>query len=115
MNHRISWMLTSQGFLFTGVAFLSSNGVASQRRALLIPVLATVGICISLLSLAGIFAAYLSINRIFNVWQARPEAKADVFPPITTRFASGLGRLLGYGLPLLFLCAWYYLLTQPMR
>ena len=115
IDHRISWMLTSQGFLFTGVAFLSSNSVDMQRRAHLIPVLAAVGICISLLSLAGILAAYPSITHIFKAWQAHPEAKAGIYPPITTPVASGLGRLLGYGLPLLFLCAWSYLLNLPMR
>jgi hypothetical protein len=115
IDHRISWMLTSQGFLFTGVAFLSSNTIGVQTRAQLVPVLAAVGICISLLSLVGIFAAYLSITHIFQAWQARPEAKADIYPPITTHFASGLGRLLGYGLPLLFLGAWLYLLNLPMR
>jgi hypothetical protein len=114
IDHRISWMLTSQGFLFTGFAFLASNTVATQTRMHLAPVIAVVGIMIALLSFTGIGAAYLSINNLIRTWYARPEAKGDAYPPITTRVASGLGRRLGYRLPLLFLGAWAYLISLQL-
>jgi len=110
IDHRISWMLTSQGFLFTALALLAkTNGISPTIAALEI-MTPFVGLMVAILSFLGIHAAYLSIRNLLT-FQKRRDRWAS-YPGVTTRFASFLGRLCGYGLPLLFIIIWLILISQ---
>jgi hypothetical protein len=115
IDHRISWMLTSQGFLLTGFAVATSRGgVPSLSPAALTAILGFVGIAIALLSLTGIRAAYRSIDNLLTKWDERSGGKKSFFPDITTPKASGLRRVLGYGLPLVLLAVWPALIVTNL-
>ena len=110
IDHRISWMLTSQGFLFAALALLAKTNGNSPTIATLSMMTPYGGLMVAILSFVGIHAAYLSIGNLLKVLKRRPEWAS--YPRVTTDFASRLGRLCGYGLPLLFIIIWLILISQ---
>ncbi len=123
IDHRISWMLTSQGFLFTGFALISNGNATAnaQLQSALSGVIEVVGIAIALLSLVGIHAAYLSVSNLIRNWENRwtkvssgDKQPYSRYPAFTTRTASALGRFLGYCLPLVLMAAWLALIVRAL-
>ena len=112
---RLSWMLGSQSFLFTGYAIALSAGqaLAADRMRVLLWVMPGVGIATSLLIYAGILAALVAMRRLATDFAARvPEASGLGLPPI--RSSEGLlraGLAAPLGLPVLFVVAWVCLLA----
>ena len=118
INRRIAWMLTFQGFLFARIALLANNQVDPSLRANLEALSAIAGLLVGLLACIGVNAAYSSITGKLDRWGSQERQKAigdalrDRLPPITSKHASGGGKFLSYGLPLVFVLVWGILLLQ---
>ncbi len=63
MNHRMTWISAFNGFLFTGIAF------AWDKSGVLVPVLAFLGMAVSLTSGAALLAANRAFRELYDWWQ----------------------------------------------
>jgi hypothetical protein len=119
VNRRIAWMLTFQGFLFATIALLANNSVDAKLRTNLEFLLPATGCIVGLLALVGVHAAYSSINEKLGKWdkEGKKDIPSDILkklPEITSNGASFGGKLLSYGLPLLFFVIWGILIFQQL-
>ena len=109
VNHRITWNLTTQGFLFTAFGFClqkaDTNPMLRELAGSLLPI---AGCIISLCATSGIFAAHLALANVGRHW--RPEDTAYLgLPDIRgggARSALIVGLLASFGPALLIATIW---------
>jgi hypothetical protein len=124
VNHRITWLLQSQAFLFAAFGLLSStatkdpNGkvydMASVKNALtLIPI---VGVILCIIVLLGIVAACGAQAQLHRQRSGRNSTSAELEFGVSLLTTIG-GWLSGGLLPILFVCGWCWLASDegPMR
>jgi hypothetical protein len=71
INNRLTWMLTIEGFLYAGLAVIASKDTNKQIYNSLRIALPTVGVCIGLLALLGVFTALISLDGLIRGWKSR--------------------------------------------
>ena len=120
VNQRLSWLLSSQSFLFTAYA-ISLNGPAIIRSKTLE---STVGLLILLLPLVSILSALLIGLTVWaGMWTMQKLRRqyarlfqstfGDEIPPIqSTGGALFLGHFAPVFLPILFIVIWLVLITR---
>jgi hypothetical protein len=70
INHRLTWTLQLNGFLFTSIALLTGKTIEDPGLALLIRWLIPVtGLCVSLAGCLGVMAAQWQIGYLIRHWQ----------------------------------------------
>ncbi len=115
--NRLSWLVASQSFLFTGYAIVlngpvqTRNLVFTARQDMLlqvIPIVAMVSCVLIYLGVLGGLRVMSILHRDMREKQFKPNG---LRPPIQgTRLTLGLGMAAPVGLPPLFMAAWLILL-----
>jgi hypothetical protein len=113
VSQRLSWLLTSQGFLFVAFGLLL-NAPAADSKHLVIAGLSILGIITSLLTLQGVVCASNAITDAFVWWMEttkHPETDTSPFPPLIgrTRWFSD-SRATSWGTPIVTLSIWLVML-----
>jgi hypothetical protein len=111
INNRITWMLTFEGFLFAGLALISDTKQSPQVRNALKDVLPLVGGSVAGLTVFGVLAATLSIMKAKKFWENQTN-KEEFGPGYGSRWASYLGRVTSFGVPLAVAAAWVAILVK---
>lgn len=117
INHRLNWLLVSQGLLFAAYGILleitaAPNSSASQPSALaaLLELLPLLGIVTSLAILFGVGAALVAMAILYcRAKDAKSRATLHVHLATTL-----IGWLAGAALPAVFFYAWYSLMPAAM-
>jgi hypothetical protein len=109
INHRLTWMATLNGLLFTGLGFAWGKPDAGG----LVYVFAFLGIAVAFLSGVGLFAANLAFRKQYDWWQEKKPCNyrgPDVIglPPRSKGFGKWLTPWTL--LPLCFLFGWIAIL-----
>jgi hypothetical protein len=115
-NHRLTWLLTSQGFLLGAFALLfqasGKNDVPPDFKPFYPSVLASIaftGIMVSLYLRLGLRAAQMQHDRLRDWWEARP--KTGLHPDICGRNFGWMTHKLPYhNFPFVFMIAWTLLM-----
>ena len=113
-NHRFTWLLTSQGFLFAAFALLfqasTKVDVLSELRGFYRVVLAALGFSGMLIAIylhLGLRAAQIHHNRLRDWWLARPDTNLHRHPPICgTDFGRPTEVFSYYRFPFVLFLAW---------
>lgn len=114
INHRLTWMATLNGLLFTGLGFAWGK---SDARGLIF-VFAFLGIAVSFLSGVGLFAANRAFRKLYDWWQDNKPSEykgPDVIgiPPMYKGFGSWLTPWTL--LPICFLFGWIAILIINVK
>ena len=97
INHRLTWLLASQTLLFAAYGLLlQQSSQPGSNLAPFLSTLATIGKAVSWLIAIGIFAALIAMLMI-----KRRSNQPDV-----SWFATILGWVCAFGLPILFILVW---------
>ncbi len=110
INHRMTWMLTIQGFLFATLAILarsdgSVTGDESRRiMSVLFDAIPVLGFLIAFFAFLGMFAAYTSIDHHKKV--SGKEVNKNY--PGGNVMASVLGRIVSMSIPGTIALTWLY-------
>jgi hypothetical protein len=89
VNHRITWLLISQAFVFaafTSVALQQNQvlNIPKENIPLLLFFIALLGQALNISSFAGILAAFRSLRILREKWYNTVEDQTkDRYPPIT--------------------------------
>src|SRR5438128_4547170 len=73
-NHRITWLLTTQGFLLAALAFASKNASG------LVPYLCILGMVGSILTILNVSFSTNAVSRLVRWWQTNGQKYAG--PPV---------------------------------
>ncbi len=110
INHRMTWMLTIQGFLFATLALLAKSdsttiGEESQRiMNVLLDAIPVLGFLIAFFAFLGMYAAYTSIDHHKKV----SGKEVDKNYPGGNVMASVLGRIVSMSIPGTIASTWLY-------
>lgn len=113
-NHRFTWLLTSQGFLFAAFALVfqasTKTDVKDESRFFyqyILSGLAVTGIFISLYVRLALRAAEIQHEILRSWWEKRIGDRRDNHPPICGIPPTWLLRILPYSsFPILFVLSW---------
>ncbi|GBE93183.1 hypothetical protein [Nostoc cycadae] len=113
-NHRVTWMLTSQGFLFAAFALVfqasTKTDVQYELRAFyqyLLSGLAATGIFVSLYLRLALRAAEIQTEILRGWWVERIGERYKNHPPISGTPPNWLLRMLPFSsFPILFVLSW---------
>lgn len=114
INHRISWMLTFQGFLFATIALVANQNADQAIRAVFRNVIPAIGIAVAFLALIGVHAAYLSIKDIKTTLKQK-LGYWEYAPAFGTPTSSVLGKVPSYGIPISIVTAWFIFLMGLIK
>ncbi len=108
INSRLTWMLTFQGFLFATIALVADDSKSPKIHTAILDVVPLVGAIVAVLTLLGVWAAYLAIG------QARNPYKSDLRNNEKVGFggkgwAKLLGRINSLGIPFVVVISWLIL------
>jgi hypothetical protein len=98
INHRLTWTLQLNGFLFTAVALLAGKTIEDPTLALLTHwMIPATGLCVSLAGCLGVLAAQWQIGYLIRHWQT--HLRSDLRPrpfgdPRSTHLVGALPSLL---------------------
>jgi hypothetical protein len=122
-NHRLTWLLTSQGFLLAAFALVfqasTKTDVKEDLREFYKFVLAAIsftGILISAYLRFGLRAAWVQHDYLRNWWLRRPETGHKRHPDVCgTNYGWFTDRLLTYhNFPFVFMITWLFLIPVVM-
>lgn len=125
INHRLTWLFTLNGFLFTAFAFsLSAEATAwskdgwidfSNRIHYIRNCLAMAGVGSSFILLFGIVAASMSMRSLTKKCEHTIKDKKDDYPQVIGNIPHGmwLGLLPTWILPVIFCGIWLWLQWIP--
>lgn len=108
VNYRLTWMLTTQALLFAALALLAGKDTDAEMREILASLLPWIGIVLCVIAFLGVTAANIAITDLKSEWEKLAYDKAP--RPYGRPLAHRLGLIPSFGLPLLFLGAWIYVL-----
>jgi hypothetical protein len=120
INHRLNWLLLSQGFLFVAYGtILTSDNLNLAQKVWPLRILITVAVVVSTLTCSSIWAAFRAVHELRACWLRFNEAESKMergkletdFPPIiwdgctrSSRFARG--EYAAVGIPICIILAW---------
>lgn len=118
-NHRLTWLLTSQGFLIAAFALVfqasAKDDVLPDLRdfyKIVLAVLAFTGILVSAYLHLGLRAAQVQHNRLKEWWENRPLTRHDRHPSICGNEFGYFTDILPYhSFPFLFIVTWLILVS----
>ena len=105
-NHRLTWMVTLQGFLFASLSFAWDKGIALSA------VLALLGVFSSASSLIALYVAHQATVKIIASWEKNRPQDYDG-PDVIGYFVEGKLRTFAmpwFSLPFLLILAWLVIL-----
>lgn len=94
VNHRLTWLLAVEGFLFAALAaLLTSQNLTTYSKSMLFIIIGFFGISFCISSFLGIRAAHKSLKILREKWDEPPTGKQKTvdawfaakkkYPPIT--------------------------------
>jgi hypothetical protein len=120
INSRLTWMLTTQGFLFAALAL-----IAKQEEAIidvynvLIIVLPAAGFILSITGISGNRAAGMALDDLIDAWESRVRDKPSLnklFPrPFGDVRASFFGAIQSTALPVVLCIVWVVVFFSTHR
>ena|SRR2546428_3639312 len=105
-NHRLTWMVTLEGFLFASLSFAWNEGVALSA------VLAFLGVFSSVSSLIALYVAHEATVKIIASWERNRPQDYDG-PDVIGYFVKGRLRTFAmpwFLLPFLLILTWVVIL-----
>ena len=115
-NHRFTWLLASQGFLFAAFALTwqasTKTDIRDADRAsyqVLLAAFAVTGILVSLYLSRGMVAAHNQHNALESWWRQRPKTDANRHPPLCGTDPRMFRNMPYYRIPYIFASAWVLL------
>jgi hypothetical protein len=111
---RMTWNLSLQGFLFAAFALAlktpSSEG-SNAGLEKLVSLLPLAGLFTAVLSVVGMLAAFIRINALKRVWYANaPVFEAYGPRPFSTWYGGAMGRLPAGAIGIALIACWWRLL-----
>jgi hypothetical protein len=104
MNHRLTWLMTAEGLLFTALGFALSNAGGMGKQ--LIPVLSFVGVLLAASAAIVLDAADTAIRDLSGPPSTETLPGADVIGYRGLEF--GIGLFAPWRIyPPMFIVAWY--------
>lgn len=112
VNTRITWMLTSQGFLFAALALIVNKDARAELYKILVFILPLTGASLSLIGLFGVYAANSALRKLKAKW---PDIEDDKFVrPFGGKTASFIGNIPCYSLPVTMCIIWLFILYMTI-
>jgi hypothetical protein len=108
-NSRMTWMLTSQGFLFTAFGVINSKTASLEPDLLqaLRVAIPSVGLTVSVAALIGILGTNAAVSYYRNAWDSKHEKVWTRFPlPSGDKIPHALGLFSTLIIPLIICFAW---------
>ncbi len=117
MGSRLSWFAALQSFLLTAMAIAQGglHALPSPGTNYFFPLIPIVALGSTLLILAGVLAGIRTLVRWRRILREAPEMSAGFPRVVKDQSMIALGWAAPVGLPLIFLCAWIYLLIAGMH
>lgn len=118
VNHRLNWLLFSQGFLFLAFVTLLTVDKPLSHKTIALCLIAFFGFFVSLFTFLSIFAAFKSLKRLRQTW-AHPNQSDEKlrrlaigFPQITWvgKWYANATNAAG-GIPMLIMVMWALLIA----
>ena len=107
VNNRLTWILTTQGLLFTAFALTASEGIDPNIKDILLKALPWIGLLVGLVGCLGILAANLAIQGLKKQWRV---LNYNYVPrPFGGDIISIFGLIPCLSLPIIFIAAWIYI------
>jgi len=115
-NHRVTWLLTSQGFLLAAFALVfqasTKSDVTPQTQPyykFIMAALALTGILASAYLRLGLRAAQIQHDRLRDWWEVRAKTVKGQHPPVCgSNFPWLIQSFPYYSFPLVFVVAWLF-------
>jgi hypothetical protein len=121
-NHRFTWLLTSQGFLFGAFALAfqasTSHNPTGDTRSLyqyIMSGLAFTGIMASGYHSLGLLAAHQQHQRLEQWWRERPKEDPSRHPPICGTAPRLFFYLPYHSFPFVFVVAWVFFVLVALE
>ncbi|MEO0975093.1 MAG: hypothetical protein AAFX85_18550 [Pseudomonadota bacterium] len=103
-NQRLSWMLTTQGFLFASMAIGARE---KETLGVFLKVIPVVGVTIAFAGLLGLVAATLSRRQYKRIYLQTFGDRREAFPrPFAEGLAQWFGTLAAWGIPIVLISGW---------
>ncbi len=119
MAARLSWFAALQSFLLTAMAIAQGGGglhhFPSMATNYFFPLIPIVALGSTLLILAGVLAGIRTLVRWRRIVREDPDLSAGFPRVVKDQSMIALGWAAPVGLPLIFLCAWVYLLIAGLH
>ncbi len=114
-NSRMTWMLTSQAFLFAAFGVINSKTASLEPGLLhaLNRAIASVGITVSIAALIGILGTNTAVGYYRRTWDSEPDYVRERFPlPSGDKIPHALGLFSTLIIPLIICFAWLLVVSQ---
>jgi hypothetical protein len=116
INHRISWSLALQGFLFLSSAtVLASQHIEADEQDALIAAFGVIGSLVAIFTVLAVYAALSSIRRLKLDWQRISAEFGDEYrwfsQPYGDEAQHRASLLIAYGLPGAIGFGWISIMT----
>ena len=114
-NSRMTWMLTSQAFLFAAFAVINSKADSLQPHLLsgLRVAIPSVGIAVSVAALIGILGTNTAVSYYRRAWDSKTPEVWERFPlPSGDKIPHALGLFSTLIIPLIICFAWLLVVSQ---
>jgi hypothetical protein len=112
VNHRLTWTLQLNGFLFTALALISDK-VDPSTKAFFLYALPATGLIVSLAGLMGVLAANHQLNYLTQEWD--PKTKVLWPRPFGAPLARWLGKFPSLAPVIVLSIVWLWLLLHNIR
>jgi hypothetical protein len=111
INHRLTWLSTFQGFLFTALGLVWKDGHFVKDLHFFVPTLIGVGFLSSLSVLLSLRVAHKAIRKLLDDWDKSTNVGgASYSGPDVIGYRSRLTYLLPwFVLPFILVVAWFYI------
>lgn len=114
-NSRMTWMLTSQAFLFAAFGVIQSKADSLETHLLhsLRIAIPSVGIAVSLAALIGILGTNTAVGYYRRTWDSKPDEVWSCFPlPSGDKIPHALGLFSTLIIPLIICFAWLLVVSE---
>lgn len=114
-NSRMTWMLTSQGFLFAAFGVINSKTASLEPDLLyaLNVAIPSVGIAVSVAALIGILGTNTAVSYYRKAWDSQPDKVWARFPlPSGDKIPHALGLFSTLIIPLIICLAWFLVVCK---
>ena len=124
IQHRVSWLLASNGFLFLayGALLTIKKEEASQQilslRDIILQTVPVIGMLVCIAVLVGIVASNLAMKQAGSEWKRLIESDEErrSLPDLrSTGYALWMGRLASSGISVFLLLAWVIILVISIK